>query len=138
MANLDRVHVVELLGRLGATDEQTVLDAARAVNRAVTESGLTWDDVVRAELGGGSAEIEEDGRPAAAAALDGTPAEAGGDVSDADKAEATRLIGRLLAGKEISDNLREELTGMKRAIAQGEFDAMDSRYIRALAKRLGA
>ena len=48
------------------------------------------------------------------------------------------LIGRLLGGREISDNLRQELTDMKRAIAEGEFDTMDSRYIRALAKRLGA
>ena len=70
--------------------------------------------------------------------LEAPPAEAGGEVSDADKVEAARLIGRLLAGKEISDNLRQQLTDMKRAIAEGELDAMDSRYIRALARRLGA
>jgi hypothetical protein len=138
MANLDRSRVIELLGQLGATDDQTVLEAARAANRAVTEAGLTWDDVVRAEPASGSVDIDGDAQPAVEAVIDGTPTEAGGSVSEADKAESMRLIGRLLAGKAISDNLREDLTDMKRAIAEGEFDAMDARYVRALARRLGA
>ena len=54
-----------------------------------------------------------------------------------DRAETTRLIERLLARKELSANLREQLNEMKRAVADGSLDAMDSRYVRALAKRLG-
>jgi len=138
MANLDRSRVVELLGQLGATDDQTVLEAARAANRAVTEAGLTWDDVVHAEPASGSADIEGEAQPVVEAAIDGTSTEVGGVVSEAEKAEAMRLIGRLLASKAISDNLREDLTDMKRAIAEGEFDAMDARYVLALAKRLEA
>ena len=33
--------------------------------------------------------------------------------------------------------MREDLTEMKRSIADGSLDAMDSNYVRALAKRLG-
>jgi hypothetical protein len=134
MADLDRAQLVELLGRLGASDDQTVLDAARAAHRAVAESGLSWNEVVGAETVGGEIDVA----PAAEEPAGAASSETGGNLSDADKAEALRLIGRLLGGKEISDNLRQELTDMQRAIADGEFDAMDSRYIRALAKRLGA
>jgi hypothetical protein len=134
MANLDRAQLAELLGRLGAADDQTVLDAARAAHRAVAQSGLSWDAVVGVDAVGGEIAVA----PAAEEPAGDAPAAAGGNVSDTDKAEALRLIGRLLGGREISDNLRQELTDMQRAIAEGEFDAMDSRYIRALAKRLGA
>ncbi len=54
----------------------------------------------------------------------------------ADNAEALRLIERLQR-KGVSETLREELAEMKRNIADGSFDAMDRRYLRALAKRLG-
>jgi hypothetical protein len=50
----------------------------------------------------------------------------------------TLLIERLLARAAISDTLREELVDFKRAIADGSFDEMDARYVRALAKRLRA
>jgi hypothetical protein len=45
------------------------------------------------------------------------------------------LIERLLARSSISDTLREELVEFKRAIADGSFDEMDAKYVRALAKR---
>jgi hypothetical protein len=61
-----------------------------------------------------------------------------GEVSDADKNEATRLIDRLLARTTLSDTLRDDLVAMKRSIVEGTFDAMDRRYVSALAKRLGA
>ena len=137
MAKLDRPRVVELLGRLGAVDDHSVLEAAREVHRTVAESGLTWDDMLRAEWDAvGAAQDAESEAPPPEEAGD-KPVEAEGEVSDAGKAEATRLIGRLLARKDISNNLRQELTDLKRAIAEGSFDTMDSRYVRALAKRLG-
>ncbi len=55
-----------------------------------------------------------------------------------DQAEAVRLLDRLLARKDISSTLREDLVALKRSMAEGSFDAMDARYVRALAKRLGA
>jgi hypothetical protein len=137
MANVDRAGMMELLERLGAESDETVLQAARELNRKLVESGLTWDDLLRLDAGAAAAapDAAEPVETAPAAAAE--PAQADGEASAADKAEAIRLIDRLLARK-ISDALREDLTDLKGAIADGSFDAMDARYIRALAKRLGA
>ena len=131
MAKLDRQAVLDLLGRLGDTSDETALNAGRELSRIVSESGLTWDDLLRADLG------LSDDSPAPAMAASQTP-EPDGEVSDADKNEATRLIDRLLARTTLSDTLRDDLVAMKRSIVEGTFDAMDRRYVRALAKRLGA
>jgi hypothetical protein len=135
MATIDRASMIELLGRLGAESDEAVLQAARELNRKLGESGLTWDDLLRLDAGTdstgpGAAEPSE-----MASAVE-EPAEADGDVADADKAEAARLIDRLLARKNISETLREDLTDLKESITDGSFDAMDVRYVRALAKRL--
>jgi tellurite resistance protein len=134
MANLDRPGIVELLGRLGAQDDATVLAAARELHAKVSQSGSTWDELLRANLDVADADAEpEDTLGDEAEKL----AEQKGELSAADKAEALRLIDRLLARKTLSSTLREDLADFKRGIADGSFDAMDSRYIRALAKRLG-
>jgi hypothetical protein len=102
----------------------------------MSESGLTWDDVLRADLG---ADVGADGQDAPVEpAIGDTPAATKSGVSDKDLADAQRLINALLARKNISAELRGDLTEMKQSIVEGGFDAMDSRYIRALAKRLGA
>ena len=138
MASLDRPSIVELLGRLGEENEQTVVQAARELHAKVAQSGLTWDDLLRAEseIGGTDAERQE---VASDATSDADPSpETAGDLSAADKAEAGRIIDRLLARKNLSSTLREDLTDLKSTIVDGTFDVTDSRYIRALAKRLGA
>ena len=96
MANLDRPGIVELLGRLGAQDDATVLAAARELNTRVSQSGLTWDELLRANLDVADADAEHED-----ALGDETeaPAEQEGGLSAADKAEALRLIDRLLARK---------------------------------------
>ena len=134
MANLDRPGIVELLGRLGAQDDATVLAAARELHAKVSQSGLTWDELLRANLDVADADAEHED-----ALGDETeaPAEQEGGLSAADKTEALRLIDRLLARKTLSSTLRDDLADLKRGIADGSFDAMDSRYVRALAKRLG-
>jgi hypothetical protein len=131
MASLDRAEIIALLGRLGAEDNDTALAAARELAGKVSASSLTWDDIVRANLDGAA-----DDEPAEDAASDQDEPDT--QLSDADKAEAGRLIDGLLANKTLSDTTREDLTTMKRAIVEGSFDAMDHRYVRALAKRLGA
>ena len=117
---------VELLGRLGAQDDATVLAAARELNARVSQSGLTWDELLRANLDVADADAEHED-----ALGDETeaPAEQEGGLSAADKAEALRLIDRLLARKTLSSTLREDLADLKRGIADGSFDAMDSRYV---------
>jgi hypothetical protein len=136
MATIDRADMIELLGRLGSDNDQTVLEAARELNRKLVEAGLTWDDLLRLDVEPADADTDS-AEPTETSSAVGEPAEADGDVSAADKAEAIRLIDRLLARRTVSETLREDLTELKEAIAEGSFDAMDARYVRALAKRLG-
>jgi hypothetical protein len=139
MENLDRPDILELLGRLGAESDATVLEAARELHRKVTASGASWDELLRQEgdaaSAGGAGEAQE--QPLEAAASDAKPVAKEGPVSSPDKAEAARIIDRLLARKNLSSNLREDLAEFKRTLSDGSFDEVDSRYVRALAKRLG-
>jgi hypothetical protein len=127
MPDLDRAELLDLLGRLGAEDDATVLAAARALHGKLRESGLTWDELLQLEA---DTSDDDTGQH--------DTAEADGSVSASGKDEAARLIERLLARPSISDTLREELVDFKHAIAEGTFEEMDARYVRALAKRLGA
>jgi hypothetical protein len=124
MPNLDRAELLDLLGRLGAEDDATVLAAARALHGKLRESGLTWHELLQ---------LDPDMSTTAASqpAVDEPVERSGG------KDEVARLIERLLARPSISDALREELVDFKRAIADGTFEEEDARYVRALAKRLG-
>ena len=110
-----------------------------------TSRGATWDDLIRAQPLAAEArtDAEPAGEPPAGEPPERKPSEdqppaTTPEMRAPDRAEITRLIERLLARKELSANLREELTEMKRALADGKLDVMDSRYVRALAKRLGA
>jgi hypothetical protein len=124
MASFDRAGFIELLDRLGADNDATVLEAARALHRKATESGLSWDELLT---------LDSEDYPEA---VDEAPAPDDPATVSTDNAEAVRLIERLLR-KGISETLREDLAEMKRNIADGSFDATDRRYLRALAKRLG-
>jgi|SRR5689334_21367954 len=130
MPDLDRAELLDLLGQLGAEDDASVLAAARAVHGKISESGLTWDALLRLDADASGREQDE------------SPPEETSDASGerpiGGKAEVTFLIERLLARTTISDTLREELVDFKRAIAEGSFDEMDAEYVRALAKRLRA
>lgn len=57
-------------------------------------------------------------------------------LADEDAAEAHTLIDGLIK-QGVSATTREELDGYKEDIAEGEFEASDLNYLRALAKRLG-
>ena len=119
MTNVDRAALIDLLDRLGSDDDATVLEAARALHRKAAESGLSWDDLIRLDAA--------DDEPT----VDDVPV-----ASPPDADETTRLIERLLR-KGVSDDLREDLTEMKRQLADGSLEQEDRRYVRALAKRLG-
>jgi hypothetical protein len=127
MPDLDRAELLELLGRLGASDDASVLVAARELHGKISASGLTWDTLLR--LDADATGHEQDDR---------APEETSASEERPGKAEVALLIERLLARAAISDTLREELVDFKRAIADGSFDEMDARYVRALAKRLRA
>ena len=127
MPDLDRAELLELLGRLGASDDASVLVAARELHGKISASGLTWDTLLR--LDADATGHEQDDSP---------PEETSASGERPGKAEVALLIERLLARAAISDTLREELVDFKRAIADGSFDDMDAQYVRALAKRLRA
>jgi hypothetical protein len=124
---LDRSGLIEQLQRLGADNDATVLEAARAIHRKALESGLSWDDLIRPD-GPGRKEWspEETGE----GQIEGKP------VPDPDAAEIGRLIDRLIR-KGVSDSLRQDLTEMRRELNGGTLDPQDARYVRALARRLG-
>ena len=129
MADLDRAGVIQLLGRLGAESDETVLQAARELSRKLAETGLSWDDLVRLSFHAPGTAAEPAEAPAEATAA--------GDAAPDGKAGVARLLERLLARKTLSNTLREDLTEIKRTMADGTFDEMDAQYVRALAKRLG-
>ncbi len=131
MPDLDRAELLELLGRLGASDDASVLVAARELHGKISASGLTWDTLLR--LDADATGHEQDDR-----APEESSSDAPGERPSSGKAEVASLIERLLARAAISDTLREELVDFKRAIADGSFDEMDAQYVRALAKRLRA
>jgi uncharacterized protein YbjT (DUF2867 family) len=131
MQNPDRNRFIELLGRLGAENDETVLGAARELDRTVKEAGLDWDGLLRPD-DAAEAEPEVDTPVAMEPEAPSAPAVRG------DRGEDMKIVERLLARKGLSDTLRSDLEEFKRNIREGTFDKMDADYIRALAKRLGA
>jgi hypothetical protein len=119
MTTIDRAALIALLDRLGSDDDAAVLEAARALHRQITESGQSWDDLIRLDR-----------------AEDETVAMAADEAPSPDADETARLIDRLLR-KDLSDELREDLTEMKRQLADGSLSQEDRRYVGAVAKRLG-
>jgi hypothetical protein len=71
MADLDRAVLIELLGRLGAESDETVLQAGRELHRKVRESGANWDELIRPQP------LAAEARP---------EADSAGDPDDADEA----------------------------------------------------
>ncbi len=148
--DLDRDGIIGLLESLGSERDADVLDAAREVHARVTAAGVTWDRLLapdaaaddeapvgtadeadedaaeREEADGEDAQFEEaDGKDAAPAA-----------ARNRGNKESLALIARLLAKSDISTDMREELQGYKEDIAEGEFEDMDRKYLRALHARL--
>ena len=120
---LNREDVIELLKRLGSESDEEVLTAARDLHERITVSGTDWEDLLV------PTEAEDDEPDAQEAP------EAPAETTEND-AETLALIDKLLARPGISNDFREELTGYKDDIAEGEFEDSDHRYVRALYKRL--
>lgn len=122
---LNREEVIELLERLGSERDEEALAAAREVHGRITAADTSWAELLVPEAAG-------DGEPDEPEAAEAPAA------SSETNAETLALIDKLLARRGISDDFREELTGYKDDIAEGEFEAADHRYVRALYKRLSA
>ncbi len=153
MSELDRNRLIDLLERLGAKEDEQVLAAAREVHAYVSESGFDWDELLEPDDDEFDDDRDIEDEEEAPADEDDDADE--DDEADEDEDEAApepaeappppaeleedaKLIDRLLARKGLGAETRSELNGLKADIAAGEFTAMDSRYVRALAKRLDA
>lgn len=130
---LDRDSVIRLLDQLGSDQDVEVLAAARNLHAQISAAELRWDELLMPD--------EPVPAPAPVAADAATP-ESGESPPAVDTngndGDTLALIEQLLADPDRSEALREELEEYKIDIAEGEFDAKDHKYVRALYQRLTA
>ena len=131
----DRDNVIELLEQLGEPDDVKALSAARNLHGIISDSGLTWDDLLVPD---GEATTEQDhyGDEDFDDADEGEPDFDDEVVPTGEAAADIKRIVKLLERKDISAALREELEGYKEDIEEGDFTASDRQYLSALQKRL--
>jgi hypothetical protein len=123
MPFLDRDSFIALLDRLGDADDATTLAAAREIHQRMTAANLKWGDLLLAPDRG-----DDD-----AGAAD---SEAPLDRPAPPVSEDYALIDRLLARTGLSQDARDELTGLRADIDSGEFTARDRKYLQSLEARL--
>lgn len=139
---LDRDELIGLLNSLGSEDDAEALAAARRAQALVAGAGVSWDELlVPEESAEEDRELDEEPTEA-----EEEPTEAEEEPAEAEEeppaeaaeknAESLALIGKLLARKDISQELREELEGYKADIAEGDFTEADRTYLRAVSQRL--
>lgn len=126
---LDRDSVIRLLDQLGSDQDTEVLAAARDLHVQISAAELRWDELLMPD--GPTPAPADVATPESA---DSPPA-VGTNGNDGD---TLALIEQLLADPDRSEALREELEEYKTDIAEGEFDAKDRKYVRALYQRLTA
>ena len=138
---LEREAVIELLGRLGDENDDTVLATARSLHAVIQEANVNWDDLLvpdgSVDTGSYEDEEVEDGNVVSASYEDE-------EVEDdefvqspvTDSSESMALINKMLNASNVSDALREELQGYKEDISENEFTTSDAAYLKVLAERL--
>ncbi|MFQ5618878.1 MAG: hypothetical protein ACE5FR_07895 [Rhodospirillales bacterium] len=141
--DLDRDGIIGLLERLGSERDEDVLEAAREIHAKVTAAGIPWDALLAPDAAADDAAFEEEAFEEETSDKDAAGREdADGEdaappaARDGGNKESLALIARLLAKSDISKDMREELQGYKEDIAEGEFEDMDRKYLRALHARL--
>ena len=127
--HLDRESVIRLLDQLGSDQDAEVLAAARDLHAQISAAELRWDELL---IPDGPASVA-----AGVAAFVSSDAPPTVDENYGDD-DTLGLIEKLLTDPDRSEALREELEEYKADIANGEFDAKDHQYLRALYQRLTA
>ena len=124
---LDRNQIIQLLTNLGKEQDEKVLLAARSLHSRVTESGLTWEDLlvkdqseINTETKDNFLKDEDENIP---------------EIS-VDETQTLSLIEKLLANDNFSSDLHEELMEYQTEISDGKFEPRDHRYVHALYTRL--
>ena len=150
---LERDQVIELLNALGSAQDEDALSAARVLHLKITQARMSWDDLLVADDSENNEpkereelldeeledeELEDEELEDEDGVEDDTPQQSptSAHVNSVDDAETLALIGKLLARKGNSVDLREELEGYKLDIANGEFEISDHSYVKALYARL--
>ena len=154
---LEREAVIELLGRLGDENDDTVLATARSLHAVIQEANVNWNDLLVPDgnVDVGSYEDDEDDEEVEDDEDDGDDEEVEDGNVDAgsyedeeveddelvqspvtNSSESMALISKMLNASNVSDSLREELQGYKEDIGENEFTASDAAYIKSLAERL--
>lgn len=123
MPFLDRDSFIALLDQLGDAEDGKVLAAAREIHQRMTAANLRWKDLLLASDGGEADGGSDDG----GTALDSPAPPVSEDYA---------LVDRLLARTGLSEESREELTGLRADIDGGEFTARDRKYLQSLEARL--
>ncbi len=132
---LERNEVIELLDKLGSEQDQDVLAAARMLHSQITESGMSWEEL----LVGDEPEDEDDTQDSVEPDYYEEDADETREFDTTPTVDETRtlsLIEKLLARGNISGELRAELEEYKTDISDGEFETSDHRYVHALYARL--
>ncbi len=138
--DFDRDGLISLLQELNNDDDEKVLKAARALRGGMRASGRTWDDLLR------DSNDESRSREETTEDIDDDDDDDESEDEPEDKKattsvsmdndEALKLIDKMLKKSNVSASMREELMGYKEDIADGEFEASDRQYLRALHARL--
>jgi hypothetical protein len=154
--SLDRNQIIELLNDLGKEQDVDVLTAARSLNSRVTNSGLSWDDLLVAD----QSEVEEEGPGRQDGdSVDWLYNETNNDFefpddpierieessnsepsdsaeNNVDDTQTLPLIEKLLADDRLSPDLHGELAEYKTEISDGTFNPRDHQYVHHLYARL--
>jgi hypothetical protein len=163
---LERETVIELLGRLGDENDDTVLATARSLHAVIQGANVNWNDLLvpdgSVDTGSYEDEEVEDGNVVSASYEDEDEEVEDGNVVSAsyedededededeeveddefvqspvtDSSESMALINKMLNASNVSDALREELQGYKEDISENEFTTSDAAYLKVLAERL--
>lgn len=168
LANLNREEFIALLKKLGQEGDEDVLTAARDLHARITVAGIDWDDLLVPEEDPGAepedddddnddyASEEEDGEIENENGEDGDDDDSEDDDADHEKEdndadeedgaaalsaeqkkEAEDLIAAI-SGLQVSASTKDDMKEYKQDLADGEFDAMDLKYLRSLRARLGS
>mgnify|MGYP003389435931 CR=1 FL=1 len=159
---LERETVIELLGRLGDENDDTVLATARSLHAVIQGANVNWNDLLVPDgsVDSGSYEDEEaEDRNVVSALYEDEDEDEDEEIEDGnvvsasyedeeveddefvqspvtDSSESMALINKMLNASNVSDALREELQGYKEDISENEFTTSDAAYLKVLAERL--
>jgi hypothetical protein len=149
MADMNREALIALLDKLGDSDDATVAATAREIDGMIKAAELGWDDLLRPDheeayddddvaddvADDAADDVADDTTDDMAGAYEADPTAADG-ITAAEASPDLDLIESLLKRKGLSADTLEELRDLKRDIAEGDFTAMDRKYLRALDSRL--